>query len=67
MNDIATSNIARAANKNGGGKPDFPYRTIEARRRGKRVLSASISTCPCRMAVTDTTRITRALPTISSS
>ena len=40
MNDIATSNIARAANMNGGGKPDFSrIRTIDGLDvKGKRVL-----------------------------
>ena len=40
MNDIATSNIARAANMNGGGKPDFSrIRTVDGLDvKGKRVL-----------------------------
>ena len=40
MNDIATSNIARAANMNGGSKPDFSrIRTVDGLDvKGKRVL-----------------------------
>ena len=52
MNDIATSNIARAANMNGGGKPDFSrIRTVDGLDvKGSACSSASISTSPCRMA-----------------
>jgi phosphoglycerate kinase len=67
MNDIATSNIARAANMNGGSKPDFSrIRTVDGLDvKGKRVLVRVDFNVPMQDGeVTDTTRITRVLPTL---
>ena len=64
MNDIATSNIARAANMNGGSKPDFSrIRTVDGLDvKGKRVLVRVDFNVPIKDGIVgDTTRIDRVL------
>ena len=67
MNDIATSNIARAANMNGGGKPDFSrIRTVDGLDvKGKRVLVRVDFNVPIQDGMWPTRRASTAcLPTI---